>query len=380
MEVIDDRTLKVTLENPDPHFLQLTAHPVYSPIHRLIDQEHPQWPYQCQKNYPCNGPFQLKINQPNQGYHLIRNPFYWDPHRTSWDQVIMKRVTSTQAIQAFQKKELDWIGNPFGSWNTTYVPGKDDSVLSFPNGSVSWCGFNTTDPLLSHRKLRQAFAFAINRAQIIQGAFLPLSPAYSPLLSLNPESHPTLFPKYDPEKARKLFHEALEELGMTLKNFPPITLIFHQKGIREYAAVCLQAQFKECLGIECNLRPLPWGELFSKMADGNFQIAFVHWNSWISDPIHTLNVFKFAKEKINFSKWEHPEFQRLLNLSQQEINPFQRSSYLLQAEKLLSEEVPIVPIFYQPSQALVRKELTVFYRTPCGPFNLARCFNKKKEI
>jgi hypothetical protein len=106
IRVIDDRTLQVVLARPTLHFLQLIAHPVYSPVHRLIDQEHPQWPFQSQKNYPCNGPFQLKINHPSQGYHLIRNPFYWDPRYTSWDQIIITCVTPLQAIQAFQKKRL----------------------------------------------------------------------------------------------------------------------------------------------------------------------------------------------------------------------------------------------------------------------------------
>ena len=62
----------------NPYFLQLTAYPLYSPIHRVMDQQHPQWPYQCERNYPCNGPFQLKINQPAQGYQLIKNTLYWE--------------------------------------------------------------------------------------------------------------------------------------------------------------------------------------------------------------------------------------------------------------------------------------------------------------
>ena len=379
IRVFDDRTLQVILERPTLHFLQLTSHSVYSPVHRLIDQEHPQWPYQSQKGYPCNGPFQVKINHPSQGYHLVRNPFYWDPHHSSWDQVIMTRVTPMQAIQAFQKKEIDWIGNPFGPWHASYVAGKDDNLLSFPNSMVYWCVFNTMHPLFSHKKLRQAFAFAINRAEIVANSFLPLAPAYSPLLSSYSSCNHSLFPDHNMQEARKLLNEALEELGLSIKNFPPVNLIFHQKGIGEYTALCLKQQFKDCLDIECNLKSLLWGEVFNKLSEGDFQLALVHWNSWIDDPIYTLSSFKYSDEKINLAKWENPSFRQLLDLSDQEVNPFQRSSYLLQAEQILSEEMPVVPIFYQPSQALVRKDLSIFYRSPCGPFNLARSFNKRKQ-
>ena len=75
---IDDRTLKVELSRSAPYFLQLISYPIFSPVHRLVDQQHPEWPYQSGKNYPCNGPFQIKINQPKQGYQLIKNPLYWD--------------------------------------------------------------------------------------------------------------------------------------------------------------------------------------------------------------------------------------------------------------------------------------------------------------
>ncbi len=379
IQVINDRTFKVMLVRPSPHFLQLTAYPVYSPIHRLVDQEHPQWPYQSLKSYPCNGPFQLKINQPSQGYHLVRNPFYWDPYIVSWDQVIMTCMTPIQALQAFQKKEIDWIGNPFGAWDPSYTASQESSLLSFPNSWVYWCVFNTKHYLFGHQKLRRAFAFAINRAQIIANAFLPLIPAYSPLLSLYSAENQSLFPEQNVKQAQQLFHEALEELGLSLENFPTITLTFHHKGIREYTALCLKQQFQECLGIKCQLKPLSWGDFFNQVSDGDFQLAFIHWNSWIADPIYILNAFKHAEEKINFANWEHKDFQNLLDLSDKETNPFQRSSYLLQAEKLLSQEMPIIPIFYQPNQALVRKGLSIVYHAPCGPFNLTRSFNKKEE-
>ena len=101
-----------------------------------------------------------------------------------------------------------------------------------------------------------------------------------------------------------------------------------------------------------------------------------HWSSWVDDPIHTLNIFKFKNTEINFSKWEHSKFQELLDLSQEAVNPFQRSFYLLQAEEFLSHEIPVVPIFFQPCQALVKEDLNVVYRAPSGPFNAGKCFYK----
>ncbi|MDR3624936.1 MAG: peptide ABC transporter substrate-binding protein [Chlamydiales bacterium] len=381
IQVIDARTLKVVLERPTHYFLQMTAHSVYSPIHRLIDQQHPQWPYQSQANYPCNGPFQLKINDSSQGYHLVRNPFYWELSRIYWDQIIMSLMTPHQAIHAFHKNEVDWVGSPFGTWHSFYVPGKEDRIVTYPNSLVYWCVFNTSRPPFHHPKLRRAFAYAIRRAELTASSFLPLSPAYSPLLPFYSGNQHPKFPEYDKEKARVLLQEALEELGISSKDFSSVTLPFYQKGIGEYIANCLKKQIEEGLGIKCHLEPLSWNTLFNRVAvKGDFQMSLMHWNSWIDDPIYTLNAFKYVGEEINVARWEHYDFKHFLDLSDQEINPFQRSFCLMKAEEVLCQEMPIIPLVYQPNQALVKKDLCVFYRVPCGPFNVLRSFKQKKGV
>lgn len=375
--VLDDRTLKVELNRPTSYFLQLTAHPLFSPVHRVIDQQHPQWPYECDKNYLCNGPFQLKMNQPNQGYRLVKNPFYWDLDHIALDQITFTQMNPAQAFEAFQKNEVDWIGNPFGSWQPFYAYGKKDKVVSFPNGYFCSAAFNTISPPFQNQKLRKAFSYAIQRTQMTNDCFLPLTPAFSPLLPHHHENHQSLFPDFDPDKARQLLQEALNELGLQKKDLPPLTLLYCEKGIREYTAQCLNKQFQECLGIECELQPLTWNSFVNKMTTGTFQIAILQWVSWVSDPLYTLNNFKLD-DGINFSKWKNTEFQRLLDLSGLEVNPFQRSSYLLKAEEILINETPFIPLFYGPNQSLVKKNLHVVFNESSASYNTARSFYKEK--
>jgi len=378
VKAIDHLTLKVELAFPAPYFLQLTAHPLFSPIHRLIDQQHPQWPYQAEKNYPCNGPFQLRINQPNQGYKLIKNPLYWDRKHIGWDQVILTQVTAVQAYQAFQKNELDWIGNPFGSWYSFYTPRKEDQIISLPNGLVMWNVFNNSCAPFNHPKLRQAFAYAIERSELIADSSLPLTPAFSALIPRLYGKSRRLFPEYNKEKARTLLKEALDELGLAHEALNSLELIYCQHGIREYTAQQLKQQIKDCLGIECRLNPLPGATYYNRMSEGAYQIGIWQWASRVDDASYTLNAFRNSKEALNFAKWEHPEFEHLLNLSEQELNPLQRSAYLLRTEEILSQEMPIIPLFYQPYQALTRKHFQVNYRTPCVPFDFARgLYNKE---
>lgn len=377
IQCIDDRTLKVELEYPTPFFLQLTALSYYSPIHRIIDQKRPQWSYECELNYPCNGPFQLKINQPNQGFQLARNPFYWDVNYANWDQINLVHVAPSQALHAFESDEVDWIGNPFGAFHSEFISKKMGEAFIFPNAWVCWQVFNTTCPPFHSKKMREAFSFAIDRESIVSNAFFPLKPAFSPLLHrCTSPNREALFPPFDPTRARQLFHEALSELNLSISDLHPLTLIYNEGEIREYTAHCLKMQFKEILGLECELKSLPWNKLFNQMTSGNFQLGLFNWSPYIDDPLHKLNYFRFSTS--NVAQWEHSDYQDLLHLSEQQINPFQRSSCLLKAEKLLCNEMPVVPIFYQPSLGLVKKNLQVVQNLS-GSFNIARSFRHESN-
>jgi oligopeptide transport system substrate-binding protein len=376
---IDERTLKVRLENPTPYFLELTSLQIYAPVHRLIDQQDPQWSYQVGNSYPCNGAFVLKINKPGQCYKLEKNPRYWDVASISLDQLIFNRMTPYQAFEAFKKREIDWLGHPLGSWDSLYEAGKEDRVISFPNGSVCWCVFNTSEGPFRSKKLRQAIAFAIQRSDLIRQASLPITPAFTPLLPQHSHSTKQGFME-NIQLARELWIQGWEELGVQESQIPPLTLLFHHKGTREHVAYHLQQQFNKALGAQIVLKPLSWDLLFEAMSKGNFTLGLMQWSSWVDDPIYTLNSFRSAQEGTNFAKWEHPRYQELMQLCDQEPNLAQRKAYFAAAEELLCREMPVVPLFYQPFQALVKSNLNVSYNISRATFNLARCFYKKLEV
>jgi ABC-type transport system substrate-binding protein len=63
-----------------------------------------------------------------------------------------------------------------------------------------------------------------------------------------------------------------------------------------------------------------------------------------------FNEFASA-QKDNFTRWENSGLQKLIQLSGQKINPFQRSSYVLQAQVILNLEMPFISLFYQSYQS-----------------------------
>jgi oligopeptide transport system substrate-binding protein len=97
--------------------------------------------------------------------------------------------------------------------------------------------------------------------------------------------------------------------------------------------------------------------MFHHISTGNFEIGLINWRSSINDPIYTLNAFRYQNEKINFAKWENSYYQALLQQADQERNVEQRLALLASAEKILIQEIPVIPLFDELNPYIKRKNL-----------------------
>lgn len=380
IRAVDSQTLQVELNNPAPAFLQLVSLPIFFPVHRFKDQRNPEWPHQYEKSFPCNGPFQPKTNLFDHGFQFEKNPYYWQTHQVSLNQINFIKIKNPHhAIHSLKQQKVDWIGNPFGIWDRMYnnhiESGELITFLSYD--MVCWFTLNNLDPLFKCLKLRQAFAFAIERPRIIKDVYVAVKPAYS-LFPRFSHHCSVQFPQRNIEKAKQLFQEALQELNLNEKEFPSLNLIFIQNSIHETIAFSIKQQLKDFFNIDCILEPCTWDLLWNKMKKKQYQIGLMSWFSVIDDPTWALGTFKYALDDINFPSWEHSAFRNLIHLGEQEVNPLQRSLYLQRAEELLTQEVPAVPLTYHAAQALISKKLNDICRTESRSLNLSYCFFKNE--
>jgi oligopeptide transport system substrate-binding protein len=327
----DDWTLIVELDHPTPYFLELTAFTLYSPVNHRIDRIHPNWAGEEGKGYVCNGSFQLKKRSPSRGYELVKNPFYWNAKRIELDQVLITQNNNYTAQQMFKSDEIDWLGRPLFPWDSS-GSGYSEKIETTSTPRIFWYVFNVRRFPFSHPKLRQAFAYGINRAALIEELHYEGSAAGTPL----PYAHTLLRNRGivdgDKEKARQLFQEALQELKIKKGEFPVITIIQATGEIRNKTA---------------------------HLMHGDYQIGAMNWKAWINDPSYTLNAFRYASERVNFAKWENEEYQALLANADQEICPESRLKYLGSAEEILLREMPVIPIYYEAHQFMRKKRIKV---------------------
>ncbi len=369
VRALDDQILIIELEHPTPYFLELTANMLYSPVHHQVDQLRPYWALQEDKGYVCNGPFQLKKQHFSSGYELIRNPHYWDGPKVALDQILIRRSTATLAHEMFKNDEIDWLwGSPL-QLGTNFLQNAHEKMQVHPALKVSWYTFNVKRFPFNNVKIRQAFAYALDRQEMLRVLSYEGSLAKTPLPLEHTQCADMGIGDGDKRRAQALFQEGLEELGISFSQFPLFTFVFSKGQMKEKMVRLAQRQWQEVLGIECKLEAYEWPLLFNKMTAGDYQLGLMFWSSWVDDPIYTLNAFRYSGESINFSHWENEEYQRLLDVAERTTDPEQRRSCLKSAEALLMEAMPVIPLFYEYLCSLKKNRLQLDYYAKTEQFD-----------
>jgi oligopeptide transport system substrate-binding protein len=365
--VIDDHQLKIRLKHPVPYFLELLAHPIFSPVNRKVDQLSPYWTTQLGLSYPCNGPFQLLTSHPHYGYQLVKNPKYWDLASCPLDQIVFLCINShEEARSLFQQGEIDILGYPFTQFMPLNGPGE---IYTFPEKSSVWCLLNNETFPFNELKFRQALKYATNSPALFSALALNAEFTSSPL-SPNLSSLPPIL-DYDPAKAKRLFHEFLEEHKMKLEELLPITIVCSSKTVLQKIAYQLRDCWTEVLKIRCRVEEGSVSGLYQRYKQGDFHVGLLRWISYFHDPSYILNAFRYSAKVVNFPRWTNPEYQCLLDRASL-AQEGEQQKLLKKAEEILRHETPVIPLLHAPHICLKRPGADLFFFNRCGFVQLTR--------
>ncbi len=206
--------------------------------------------------------------------------------------------------------------------------------------------------VLSNKLVRQAINLAIDRQEIIDNVGKAEQvPAYSfvPEGIYNPDG--TEFADkeyYDPldmegniEKAKELLKEAGYENG---EGIPTIELMYNSEGAHKDICQIVQQNLTE-IGINLELTNQEWAVFLNTRQQGGYEIARQGWIGDYSDPMTFLDLF-VTDGGNNDSGYKNPEYDKLIAEAKVESDTEKRKELLREAEDMLMEDMPILPIYY----------------------------------
>jgi oligopeptide transport system substrate-binding protein len=348
---LDEHTLQVTLEHPAPYFLDWTSNPLYSPTYRPIAKTTPQWAHNVFPMFVSNGPF--IIVEHRQGSHMVlkKNPLYWNKKDCAKTETLRFSIVEdpVTAYNMFRAGEIDWFGEPFSIFSPPpeilkklEEEGLLHSQISALTQRLECC---VSKPYLASPKIRKAFACAINRKDLVSffliGSNEPATSIVTKSLSLLPSPQ---FEDGNVEMARRLFAEGCRELGYTKESYPPISIMTRPNA--QSLVEILAERLLTVLGIEVKVEVCDFQIFFKRVASLDSDLSITLWQTMIPDQTYDLGLFRYKLNKLTPTDWDSPEFQRLLADADASQNKEERTELLRQAEIVLLQEMPAIPLIY----------------------------------
>ena len=364
VKAIDNRTLQVTLTNPTPYFLQLLDHYSLFPVHQATiekfgraDERGTRWSYEG--NLVGNGPYKLEEWKINRHITVTKNPYYWDEANVSINSIVFKPVDNAVTEERMFRAGALHVTSSIPADKIAIYQEKSAPELKItPYLGTYFYRLNINTPQLQDKRVRRALGMAIDRKQLVDNI---TKGGQIPAYTMTPPGTMGYFPKstlnFDPEAAKRLLAEAGYPNG---EGFPPIEILYNTNEGHRKIAVALQEMWKNYLNIDIKLLNQEWKVYLATESAGDYQISRGGWIGDYVDPNNFLDMF-LCNGGNNRTGWCNEEYDRLiLEVAPSQSSHEQRLKIFQQAETMLLEDMPIIPVYTYTSIKLLHPSVRNF--------------------
>ena len=283
---------------------------------------------------------------------LEANPHYWAgmPAITAVD--LVTDLEGRSPVDVYTAGELDWtpVAAADASW-IRYDPDLGPQLRESRTLSVDYYGFDTTEPPFDDPLVRRAFSQAVDWDRLVELT----SPESEPATSLVPPGIPgrnetDTSPPFDPAEARALLAQAGYPGG---EGFPAVGL--SSSGYEYDEAIA--RQLTQNLDVSVQVETMPFEDLITRLDTDPPQIWALTWIADYPDPFDFLGLLLETGSTNNYSRWSSAQYDAALEAAATTEDPGERSRHYAEAERILQQEAPLIPVSHGESWALSREGL-----------------------
>jgi ABC-type transport system substrate-binding protein len=358
VEVVDDRTLKVTLDAPKPYFLAKLTYPTAYVVNRAnVEEGGERWMFEPD----ASGPYTMRQYLADEMLSFDRNEAYYAPARILHLVYIFHPLGST--ISLYEAGDIDIL--PIGAEDAARVRRPDDPLHSEWASTTSMCTsllqFDTFQPPMDDPAVRRAFALAVDKNTLIERftEYLDL-PAVSILPPAMPGYSTGGLPQFehDPDAARAALAESTYA-----DTLPPIVLT---SGFEPGDFInALAEMWRTTLGAKSAWN-FSTAQLHQAAHDHHGHIVSYGWCADYPDPENFLDILFHSESGFNVAGYDNPEADKLLEQARTEADPARRLALYHQAETMILAEDASLPLIHWVYDALVKPYVQGFTLTPMG--------------
>lgn len=368
ISVKDNYTLQIKLDAAKPYFLAKMTYNVFFVVN----------PDAVAKGFDPpdgTGPFKLLEYKPDQFLRLVRNPLYYNR------QAYLSRINFALGANAANglvqyeqgRQDIMGIGGSAVERALDKTSQLNKELITKPELSLSYLGFNTRARPFDELKVRQAFAAVLDKAKIakvlyegrVQSAVTVLPPGM-PGYTGNPGPL-----TYDINHARDLIAQSSYR---TAANLPKIVVYSTGGGL----AKVLKDVYKQAFDIDIEVQQYDYKDFQSGLNQRQFQMYIYGWTADYPDPENFLRTLLGSGSPFNNSGYNNPNYDDLLKQGDQQSDTQKRLDSYGKAEQIALNDVPILPITHGVSYLLVKPYVKGLELTAIGLWSLKDVYISKK--
>ncbi len=338
IKAISDRELEVELAKPASYFLKLLCHTAFSPLYPGY-LEDSSW--KGKGIIIGNGPY-LMYKRDAREIVLKKNNLYWDAKNVKIGTIVIKFMNdATKISKEFQDGKIQWSDD----WDSKVIKNTND-IVAHPSFGTGYFFFITNKSPWNDYRVRRGIALLVPWKELRKKLFLlpastlvPSIPGYPKLTGLEEKDEKTAF---------KLLKEAGYERG---KGLPDIKIkVIKDTGAEDMARELKKIWEKE-LPLKVNIVSYDFNTYVKEIKKGDCTMGASTWIGDFADPLTFLSLWT-SSSNLNDAKYSNKKYDKLIEESDS-ISGEKRYKLLSEAEKILLNQVVVIPLYNAPSFNLI---------------------------
>ena len=365
IKALDPYTLQITIDSFKPYWLGNMTYPcAFVACKEAIEKNKGKFD---ETTAIGTGPYMLKPEGFRRGYQvsLVANPDYHDG-KPKLDGILRPIIKDgSTRLSKFEAGELDYTEvSPSDLDHINSDVKLKPTVQGFDRARVWYLSLNQAAPNspFVKKEVRQAFAYAINREEIIKIGMHDQAGVLNGILPPGVLGYDANVKSlsFDPAKAKQLLEQAGYPNG---KGFPAISYSFrNDKPEVQEAAEIIRNQLQKTLGINIQLRPMEWSTYLAERTKKTMPFAHGSWGADYLDPQNFLSTLLHTSHLVNGKEdhgengvgYSNAEFDKLCDQADVEHDPQKRIAMYQRAEKIAIDDAPWIPLYTQKDVLLIQ--------------------------
>lgn len=367
IKAIGDHELEVTLEQETPYFDYLLAFPSFFPQNKKIVEEKGKDYATTSDASVYNGPFTLTdFDGPGTDteWSYTKNDQYWDKDAVKLDKIEVTVVKEAPtSLNLFQDGQADDV---ILSGELAKQMADDPELVIEKDARTSYLEFNQRDANSPYHNenLRKAISYSIDRdalvdrilgdGSIASTGLVPAGMSFSPTGNKDFADENKNVLTHDTKKAKEYWEKAKQELGIDSFKFDIVgDDTDSTKKVLEY----IQGAVKETLdGVDVTVTNVPFTVRLDRGKNGDFEVIMGGWGADYADPSSFTDLF-VTGGSYNRGRYSNETYDELVKASgsKDASDPEKRWTDMVEAEKLLMNEMGVAPV-YQKAEAHMRSK------------------------